>query len=66
MPKGFSLMRLRRSFMQRTNDWFSINRFKQHHLATLSNPTPKVLEQQELQRTLAGEEEQSEATGSPR
>jgi len=51
MGKGsFSLLRQRRRFMQRTEDWFSINRFKSQHEELLTSPTYKYLEKQELFR----------------
>ncbi len=45
----FSLMRQRRRYMQRTEDWFSINRFKHQHEVPLTSPTLKYLEKQEVE-----------------
>jgi len=42
-------MRQRRRYMQRTEDWFSINRFKHQHEVPLTSPTLKYLEKQEVE-----------------
>lgn len=50
MPKcTFSLLRQRRRFMQRNEDWFSINRFKLQHQGELTNPSYKYLEKLEME-----------------
>lgn len=59
MPKGcYSLLRQRRRFLQRNEDWFCINRFKFLHQDLLTSPTFKYLEKLEL--------EHEQESGEPR
>lgn len=61
MPKcTFSLLRQRRRYMQRNEDWFSINRFKHQHDELLTSPTFKYLEKLEMEY----EQDTSEPEGS--
>lgn len=62
MAKGmFLLLRQRRRFLQRTEDWFSTNRFKWQHQDLLTSPTFKYLEKLEQERQQEGETQKKES-----
>lgn len=59
-PKGYTLVRYRRRYAVRNDNWFTITNFNHKSAEALTNPSSKELERQEL--NYASEEEESKQT----